>query len=82
MGKRKEQHFESVHIDYHVHSDKLFKIIVGTFFYNEKIVEFFLPRDKNQSPMNVDSVALKYRLKKDFGITFDHNSASYHIKKD
>lgn len=78
MSKRKEQNFESVHIEYHVHSDKLFKIIVGTFFYNKKIVEFFLPRKKEQSPMEVDHTALKFRLKKDFGITFDHNSATYY----
>ena len=78
MSKRKEQHFESVHIEYRRHSDDLFKIVVGSFFYNEKLAEFFLPRAKGQSPVDVDSTAVKYRLKKDFGITFGHNSASYY----
>lgn len=83
MGKRKEQNLESVHIEYHVHSDDLFKIVVGTFFHNEKLAEFFLPRKKDQSPMDIDNTAVKYRLKKDFGITFDHNSATtYYNKKD
>lgn len=78
MSKRKEQNFKSVHIEYHVHSEALFKIVVGTFFNKEKLVEFFLPRKKEQSPMEVDHTALKFRLKKDFGITFDHNSATYY----
>ena len=46
MGKRKEQNFESVHIEYRVHSESLFKIVVGTFFHNEKLAEFFIPRKK------------------------------------
>lgn len=82
MGKRKEQNFESVHIEYHVHSEDLFKIVIGTFYHNEKLAEFFLPRKKDQSPMNVDSKAVAYRAKKDFGITFEHNSATYYNKKD
>jgi hypothetical protein len=80
MSKRKEQHFESVHIEYHTHSDKLFKIVVGTFYDHNTLAEFFLPREKNQSPANIDIAVVKYRLKKDFGFTFDHNSATYYNK--
>lgn len=79
MGKKKEQHFDSVHIDYIRHSDKLFKLIVYVgWFNNQKVVaEFFIPRSEGQSPVNIDGDAVRARLKRDFHITFTHNSATY-----
>lgn len=77
--KKLIKHMTSVHIDYHCYSDKLFKIVVGTVFYHEKLAEFFLPRTNEQLPSNISSIAVKYRLKKDFGITYDNNSATYHL---
>lgn len=75
--KKLDTHYKSVHIDYYRYSDELFKIVVGTFFYHEKIAEFFLPRTDKQLPHNI-SIAIKYRLKRDFGITYSNNSATYH----
>ena len=76
--KKLNTHYESVHIDYYRYSDELFKIVVGTFFYHDKIAEFFLPRTDKQLPHNISSIAIKYRLKRDFGITYNHDSATYH----
>lgn len=76
--KKLNTHYESIHIDYYCYSDELFKIVVSTFFYHDKIAEFFLPRIDRQLPYNISSIAIKYRLKRDFGITYYSNSATYH----
>jgi len=79
MAKKKTQHFQSVHIDSIRHSDKLFKLIVYVgWFENKKVVaEFFIPRYEGQTPVNIDDGAVRARLKRDFGITFDHEYSTY-----
>jgi len=79
MGKKKTQHYQSVHINYIQHSDQLFKLVVieGVFSNGKVLAEFFLPRTAGQSPVDIDSDVVRARLKRDFHITFTHNSATY-----
>lgn len=74
---KNKQHFNSVHIEYIRYSDSLFKIRIVTFYHNDELCQFFIPRKKGQSPIDIDPKVIQYRARKDFGITFDHNSATY-----
>lgn len=75
--KNKVTHYKTIHIKYFTHSDSLFKLEVYTFPKDEKLCEFFLPRKDNQRYIDIDYNAIVSRLKRDFFITFDHNSATY-----
>ena len=77
VKKKQQKHYDSIHIEY-VRMEKFFKIIIKEFgVSNKEIAQFYLPRTGDESPISIDKKHIRYRLKKDFGITYDHNSAAY-----
>jgi len=88
--KKKTQHFESVHIetDVYTSTDDRVHVVIGTFFHNEKLCEFWVTRSavlehKHQtgSLKWVDPEIIKFRAKHDFGITYDHYSSGSYVTK-
>ena len=75
--KPSKNHYKTVHIEFVRYSDKLFKIVVSTFFNQDFLAEFYIPRKEGQLPHDIDPEIIKFRLKKECGITFNHNTATY-----
>lgn len=82
--KKKTQHFKSVNVKTNVYEalqNNLpnVKVQVQTFYHNELICEFFVPSSSLVTlgmTKWVPSEIVKSRAKHDFGITWDHSSAT------
>jgi hypothetical protein len=78
------QHFKSVHVETNIYSDNakdIVKVVIGTFYHNEKICEFWVPRAAVITMTHragisqwVDPALIRNRAKHDFNITYDHYS--------